>query len=392
MGPSHPSPRRVALLIEASRAYARGLVRGVAQYNREHREWSVTFTPRGLDDPPPVWLRDWSGDGILARIEDRRTARAVAAKGVPVVEMRRAIRGLGFPSIGPDDEAVARLVLEHFLGRGFRHFAFVGVPRGSHPSMDARAEHFVRLVTEAGLACDRFHLFPLGRRDGEKRPRRSVLPWLRTLPKPTALMACSDDVGLTVLNACQRAGILVPDEIAVAGVGNDDCLCSLAVPPLTSVDLNPQRIGYEAAALLDTMMAGKHPAAAEIVVPPSGIVTRLSTDVLATDDQCVVLAVRFIRAHAAETIRVRDVLRHAHLSRAALEPRIKRVLGRTIHQEIQRIRIERVKELLVTSDAPLKWIAAATGFRYPEYMMRVFRRATGRTPNQFRKQARRITP
>jgi LacI family transcriptional regulator len=164
------------------------------------------------------------------------------------------------------------------------------------------------------------------------------------------------------------------------------------VPPLTSVDLKPQRIGYEAASLLDTMMAGKQPATAEILVPPSGIVTRLSTDVLATDDQSVVLAVRFIRAHAAETIRVRDVLRHAHLSRAALEPRIKRVLGRTIHQEIQRIRIERVKELLVTSDAPLKWIAAATGFRYPEYMMRVFHRATGRTPNQFRKQARRTTP
>lgn len=382
-----PAPRRVALLIEASRAYARGLVRGVAQYNREHKEWSVTFTPCGLDDPPPAWLRDWRGDGILARIGDRRMARAVAAKGVPVVELRRAMSGLGFPSIGPDDAAVSRLVLEHFLQRGFRHFAFVGVPQGSHPSMDARAQHFSRLASAAGFPCLSLHMGGNGRRDNRSRQGGRLVRFLQSLPRPTAVMACNDDMGLIVLDACRRAGILVPDEIAVAGAGNDDCLCSLAVPPLTSVDLDPQRIGYEAAALLDEMMAGSR-VASETVVAPRGIVTRLSTDVLATDDQSVVRAVRFIRAHACEFLHVRDVLRHVHASRAALEPRIKAVLGRTIHQEIQRVQIDHVKQWLTTSDAPLKRIAAAAGFRYAEYMMRVFRRATGQTPSEYRKRAR----
>ncbi len=199
-------PRRVALLIEASRAYARGLVRGVAQYNREHKEWSVTFTPRGLDDPPPTWLRDWRGDGILARIEDRRMARAVAAKGVPVVELRRAMSGLGFPSIGPDDEAVSRLVLEHFLQRGFRHFAFLAAPRGAHPSMDARAEHFERLTGAAGSPCQFLHFAAGGERSDKTRQDQRLLRFLQSLPKPTAVMACNDDLGLTVLDACRRAG------------------------------------------------------------------------------------------------------------------------------------------------------------------------------------------
>lgn len=382
-----PTPRRVALLIEASRAYARGLVRGVAQYNREHKEWSVTFTPRGLDDPPPAWLRDWRGDGVLARIGDRRMARAVAAKGVPVVELRRAMSGLGFPAIGPDDGAVSRLIFEHYLQRGFRHLAFVGVPQGCHPSMDARAEHFGRLASDAGLPCQFLRMTGDGRRNNDPRQTRRLARFLQSLPKPVAVMATNDDLGLLVLDACRRAGILVPDEVAVGGAGNDDCLCSLAVPPLTSVDLDPQRIGYEAAALLDQMMAGRH-VASEILVPPRGIVTRMSTDVLATDDQSVVRAVRFIRAHACEFLHVGDVLRHVHVSRAALEPRIKAVLGRTIHQEIQRVQIDHVKQWLTTSDAPLKRIAASAGFRYAEYMMRVFRRATGQTPSQYRKRAR----
>ena len=201
-------------------------------------------------------------------------------------------------------------------------------------------------------------------------------------------MACNDDLGLQVLDACRRAGIRVPDEIAVAGVGNDECLCDLALPALTSVDLNPRKVGYEAAVLLDRMMAGKPVPERETVVAPAGIAARMSSDVVATEDSRVAQAVLFIREHACDGIQVADVLRHVCVSRASLEPRFKRILGRTVHQEIQRVRLSRVQELLAATDMPIKQIARQAGFRYPEYMMRVFRRVTGQTLKQYRNSAR----
>jgi LacI family transcriptional regulator len=375
----------VALLIEASRAYARGLVRGVAQYNREHKGWAVYYTPRGLDDPPPAWLRAWEGDGILARINDRRMAQAVAQKRVPVVELRRALGQPGLPSIGPDDAAVSRLAAEHLRQCGFQQFGFVGLPRGTHPAMDLRADAFEQCLAAWGMRCARLHLRRERRGDVWEKQCGAIIDWLRRLPQPAGVMACNDDLGLLVLDACRRAGILVPDQVAVLGVGNDECLCDLAVPPLSSVDLDPQRIGYEAAQMLDCLMARHALPEASGLVPPRGVVARASTDVLAIADQGVVRAVRVIRQRACGPLQVADVLREARMSRAALEPRLKRTLGRTIHQEIDRVRIARVKELLLTTTAPLKQIAQQAGYRYPEYMMRVFRQTTGQTPGEFRK-------
>jgi len=190
---------------------------------------------------------------------------------------------------------------------------------------------------------------------------------------------------MRVLDACRRADVLAPESAAVLGVGNDECLCHVSNPPLSSVDLDAERIGYRAAQLLEHLMAGGAAPKRPVLIPPRGVVARASTDVLATDDEDVVRAVRFIREHAYEGIRAADVLQHVAMSRAALEPRIKAVLGRTVAQEIRHRQIERVKELLRETDMPLKQIALQTGFRYPEYMMRAFRQATGMTPKQYRK-------
>lgn len=387
MPPRRLRPRRVALIIEASRGYARGLVDGVAQYNRQHEGWSIYYTPRGLDDPPPAWLDAWQGEGILARINDARMARAVARKKVPVVDLRRAAEWADLPSIGPDDAAVSRLAAEHLRECGFRSFGFVGLPRGAHPAMDRRAEAFARCVNEAGLRLATVRVCGEGRGDFRSRQASRIESWLRKLPRPLGIMACNDDLALVALEACRRVGSLVPDEVAVLGVGNDPCLCNLGLPSLTSVDLDPQRIGYEAAALLERMMAGRHVENPFATVPPRGVVARASTDVLATADQDVVRATRFIRQRACGEIRVGDVLRAARMSRARLEPRVRQLLGRTVRQEIERVRIERCKQLLAGTSAPLKQIAVQVGYRYPEYMMRVFRRATGQTPGQFRRAA-----
>ncbi len=202
-------------------------------------------------------------------------------------------------------------------------------------------------------------------------------------------MTCNDTRGLQVLRTCVSIGVAVPDQVAVIGAGNDDCVCSLCHPPLSSVDLAPEIIGYEASALLDRMMGKRRLPAQDIYVPPRGIVTRLSTDVLATPDQAVSKAVGFIRGHACDHILVGDVLEHVNLSRSALEPKLKQVIGRTIHQEIRRVQIERAKALLATTDLPTKQIASQTGFHYVQYLTRVFRKTTGHTPAVYRKRMRR---
>jgi LacI family transcriptional regulator len=377
-----PTKRKVALLIEATSGYARGLLHGVAQYNHEHAGWTVYFEPHSSHELSPKWLKGWNGDGILARVVNQRIAAAVLALGVPVVELRRMLTIRGLPSIGPDNCKVATLAAEHLRERGFRHFGFCGLPRGMDPPMDLRADAFRKHIEGAGFACSLFHA---ERGVPFEQEQRRIAQWVRALPKPAGVMACHDDRGLQVLRACMRVGVKVPDQAAVIGVGNDDCLCDLAQPPLSTVDLAPQFIGYEAAALLDRMMAGKPPPAAHIQVPPRGIVTRLSTDVLATEDLAVAQAVGFIRSHACEGIRVGDVLQDVNLSRSALEARLKRVIGRTIHQEIHRVRLERAKVLLSTTDQPIKQITSLSGFRTVQYLARVFRNDTGLTLARYRK-------
>ncbi len=380
--------RRVALLIESSRAYAREVIRGIAHHNRKHQNWLLEFTPRGLEDPPPAWFKSWQGDGVLARVNDRRMAGALRRKGLPVVDLRRLIHTPGIPWVGPDDAAVCRLVWNHFRDRGFVRFGFVGQPQGVHQAMDARADHFRELVEQSGLPYFEIRLDDSPSGDRWDKQCRQLGRWMARLPLPIAVMACNDDVGLRVLDACRRALLRVPDQVAVAGVGNDECLCDLSLPELTSVHLNPHRIGYEAAELLDRMMDGQTIEQHEYLIPPQEIVARMSTDVVAAEDPLVAEAVLFIRQHACEAIDVRGVCRHVCRSRGALEPRFKQALGRTVHQEIQRVRLARVRELLAATDLPIKQIARAAGFRYPEYLMRVFRQTMGQTLKQYRESSR----
>lgn len=381
-----PGKRRVALLIETSPAYVRELAHGVAQYNREHGNWVIHLERHAPHAPPPKWLKTWKGDGILVRTSNRRMARAVIATGLPSVAFRWGIHAAGLPSIGPDNRGVAQLAAAHLRERGFRHFACCGLTEGPQPELDERVRAFVEEIGALEFRCQVFRVDP--KRSAEREQKR-ITQWIKSLPKPVGLMACNDANGLHVLNACAWAEVKVPDEVAVVGVGNDDCLCTLCHPPLSSIDLAPRSIGYDAAALLDRIMQGEPNEGPQILVPPRRVVTRLSTDVVATEDSSVSRAVAFIRERACQGIHIGDVLRHVKLSRSVLEPRLKRSLGRTIHREIQRVQIERVKELLASTELPIKQIAAQTGFRYLQYLTRVFSKATHQTPARYRKQMRR---
>jgi LacI family transcriptional regulator len=197
-------------------------------------------------------------------------------------------------------------------------------------------------------------------------------------------MAANDERGLQVLDACRRANLAVPDVVAVIGCDNDEPLCELSIPPMTSVDVNAEGIGYEAAALLDKMMSGEKTPSKTIRIAPRAVVTRRSTDVLACEDDEVRRAVGYIRESACRGLQVSDVLAHMGMSRASLQQRMKQFVGRTIHQEIQRVRLAMVKQRLVGSADTIKQIARESGFASVQYMTRVFRAMTGETPARFR--------
>ncbi len=378
--------KKVAILIETSRAYGRGLLRGISRFNQERRSWSTYFQPQGLGDAPPPWLQTWRGDGIIARIENQRLAKEVIAANVPTINLRGSLHDLQIPFIGSDNPKVAELGAEHLLERGYRHFGFCGFSREDLKGFHTRGESFKKLVEDAGFACEVLSTARTTKQTRSwGRDQRQLANWISALPKPVGIMTANDDLGFLVLDACRRANVRVPEDVGVVGVDNDEFLCDLSVPKLSSIRINSEETGYRAARLLDEwMQTGVQPEPG-LGVPPKGLVVRQSSDVLATDDQAVIQAAGFIRDNACNAIDVGDVIQHVGISRTSLESRFKKVLRHTMHEEIRRVRIDRAKELLAETDLPIKWIAQESGFKSPQYLTRMFRDATNTTPANFRR-------
>lgn len=376
--------RSVALLIETSNAYARGVLEGIVDYVRHHEQWSVFLPEQERGGKPPGWLSGWKGDGIIARIETDEIARAARRAGCPVVDVSAARHLTDIPWVETDDEAIAQIAVEHLTERGFRKLAFCGVPGFNWSNW--RQRHFQDKAKAAGCEC--FAYDTLARDDPRyswTREKKGLAEWLLGLPRPLGIMACYDIQAQKLLDVCREIGVAVPEEVAVLGVDNDRLLCDLADPPLTSIVCNTRRTGYEAASLLDRMMSGETVGPDPIWVAPMGIEARQSTDILAIDDPDVAAAVRYIRENALFGICVEDVMREIPLSRRSLEGRFRKSLGRTPHEEITRLRMDRVKQLLKETDLSLSEIAKRTGYEHTEYLSVAFKKNTGTAPGSYRR-------
>lgn len=366
------------------------MLRGVAQYARERGDWSLYYEPGSRTEILERWAKAGPGpsvQGIIARLDDERRAHALAARGVPVVDVLGGGLKRNVPLVHVDHDAIARLAVEHFLERGIRSFGFFGLRNA--PWSLLREAAFERALGARGLRLRICHVAaePRGLSAWHAQ-RRTLVSFLSSLARPAGVLACYDPSAFQVLEACRSAGFVVPDEVAVLGVDNDEPLCALSAPPLSSIDPNHFAVGYRAAERLDQLARGLGGPTDPSFVEPLGVVTRRSTDLRTVDDPAVAAALRFIREHACDGIDVPDVVHHAGVSRSVLQRRFRREVGRTVHDEILRVRLARVQDLLAGSDLPIKTIADRAGFEHPEYLSVTFRNAFGLTPREYRRSAR----
>ncbi len=382
--------RRVALIIETSSSYGRDLLAGVVRYMRIHDDWSVFLEQRDLTAKPPLWLKDWCGDGVISRATTPQLLEAVAGNRIPLVELTDRFRNQGEAHVQSDDAAIGRMAAEHLMERGFQRFAYCGFANEEWSKLRQLA--FEQRVHESGYVCQAYNTPWHGEGTLAWEDEQHKLgQWLGGLARPVGVMACNDIRGQHVLDACTKVSLVVPEDVAVIGVDNDELLCRICSPPLSSVIPNAEAVGFRAAELLDSMMKLDVQVEHGQLISPVGIATRQSTDVVAIDDPQISIALQYIREQACLGLSVDDVAEHAKVSRSTLERQLRKHLGRTPQQQIRSVQIKRVCDLLAGTDLSLERIAALAGFEHPEYMHVVFRRGMKMTPGEYRRHVKLIS-
>jgi LacI family transcriptional regulator len=375
---------QIAVLVETDNSWGRSVVEGVADYAGKYGPWNLLIDPR---DHSQGWsLPDrWRGDGIIARVSTPLHLEEIARAGLPAVNVDNVFENQeGVGQVTTDEHSWATMALAHFRERGFVHFAYFAPP--SHEYSKKGAQAFYAAVTEEGYDC---HIYRPGYRGGRRISRdeehNRIHRWLSHLPKPVAILAVDARRGRQLTEICSLERIRVPDEAAILAGDTDDFLCNLSSPPLSSIAVASQRIGHDAAALLDRMMQGEPAPSQPALIPPVRVINKQSTDVLAIEDPMIVQALRFIQTHAFRGIVVEDVLREVPVSRRYLELQFKRRIGRLPAEEIRRLRLERGRDLLTQSDLSVEAISAACGYAGATQFGVAFRKQFGSTPLAFRR-------
>jgi len=377
--------RQAAVLIETEGSWGCSVIRGIADYAQNHGHWHLLIDPR--DHEQRSALPDlWSGDGIIARIGSRMQLDHIRERAVPTVNIDTLFEGLdGVYDVVTDDTQRAEMAFAHLRDRGFEHFAYFAPPSRHYSTK--RGREFISVVNREGYECSEYRPgYRVGRKIGWEEQQRRVSGWLDSLPFPVAIFTVDAQRGRQLAEICHIRQIRVPDQVAILAGDTDELMCDVSAPPLSSVSVAGQRIGYEAMTLLDSLIQGEERSREPRKIPPEGVISRQSTDILAIDDETVVRALRFIRAHASQDIVVKDILREIPVSRRFLEIQFRNYLGRSPAEEIRRVRLEKGCELLARSTMSISEIATACGFANATRFGVAFRKRFGQTPLAYRKQ------
>ena len=382
--PSARKHREVALIFAINDSPHAELVRGIMDYEPSGGPWTINVAPDSGGVSTSL-LEGWPGDGVITLLGSEGEIEAARRLRVPVVNLSGVFERPGFPRVTADYEAIGRLAAEHLLDCGLSRFGYYGFE--SRWFSELRRKGFVEAVTEAGGQCS---VLEVSERSAPGLPwnhwMEPLEAWLKSLRTPIGILAVHDFRARAVIDACRRLGLRVPNDVAVMGVDNDHVPCELSPVPISSVERDNWKTGYEAAALLDRLMNGEPAPARDIVIPPRGVVGRRSTDVLVLDDLYVTAIVEYVRDHISEPFGVERLPHVVPVSRRWLEIRFRQCMGCTPLQYIHRARVERAKELLLSiTPYSMSQVAEAAGFTDPSRLRKAFRRVTGTTPSRFRR-------
>lgn len=375
----------VAVLVDTSTGWGRRLIGGVVSYSRKHGPWHLRVEPRGRTEHLSL-PAEWPGDGIIARITSEQMYRALSVLRKPIVNISAIeFDGCDCPRVTTDFPATARMMTEHFLDRGFQHFAYAGPLQYTYVRQHLQAvqEALHAANTTSQVAHFDYRFQSVANRGWAVQDRK-LAQWLLEQPKPLAVIGWATVAAAHVLDACRNVGLAVPDDVAVLSSDEDTLLNDATVPPMSGLLVASHQIGYRAAGILHGMLRGERCSTGTEQIPPIEIVTRGSTETFAIEDRELLRAVVFMRQNAYRPLTVEEVAYAVPMARRSLERRFRDYFGRSPLEEISRLRLARAKQLLVQTDKTIAEIADACGYQTPEYLATRFRRATGVTPLKYR--------
>ena len=380
---------KIILLTDFGEEYGISLLKGITRYSQEFGPFAFCRMPtyyretRGMEGILK-WAREWKADGILGQFYNDSNLDLLWNEGISVVAQDFKERHENIPNITGDYFNTGRLGAEHFLRKGYENFAFYGFKNIVWSR--ERSQGFENRITQEGYSV---HYFEHKRRFKSRElwfyKPSALSKWLKSLPKPIGLMACDDNQGMHITEACRLAKIRIPEEVAVLGVDNDEMLCNLSDPPLSSVGLDTIKGGYEGARLLHTMIKTKNQEYYDIVVKPTQVITRNSTDIYAAKDDFIGTALKYIHNNIEKNLKVEDVLVQVPLSRRSLEKRFQKVTGYPVYEYIFNLRIEKFTQKLLETDLSIFEIAMDLGLNDGKNIARQFRQIKGCTPTEYRR-------
>ncbi|MDR0338362.1 MAG: XylR family transcriptional regulator [Planctomycetaceae bacterium] len=386
----HYRTPQVAIILELSHEISRCMLRGILKFVRIYGAWSVDFVVGGPQDQRLPNRRYWNGNGIIGRIPNQRVADEVINANLPTVIIDPIDEFLNpkhplsrCHNIRCDNIAVGQMAADYLLNSHFEQFAFVGEINNVNWSR-LRQESFVSKITEAGFYCNVYSATEKVRKDWNIE-RKFMSRWIQRLPKPLALFAGNDHRARQILDACQLASVPVPYQVAVLGVNNDQLLCEMTQPSLSSVPLDAENAGFNAAQILDQLMRHQTPPEKTLWFSPKQIIVRNSTEQIHVTNKHLINALDFIRINAGMNIRVSDVARHVGVTRQWIERACKHELGHSIMDEIKRIRIQTIRSLVGQTTIPFQEIAKQCGFECVNHLGIIFKKEFGITMSEYRK-------
>ena len=377
--------KRIALLIETSRYYGRGILMGIAKYSHLHGPFAFYSETGGRDKTSYEELKDWKIDGIIAR--DEKLDKKVMEMGLPlVVYVSRTDPKKYQNIIIADNITIGSMAAEHFLERKYHNFGYCGFSDVDYSKIRHRS--FAERLSKEGFSVSVYKKTQTEIKQSWEKELNGICKWLQKIPKPVAIFACIDERSRHIAEACKRLQLRIPEDVAILGVDDDILVCELSDPPLSSIALNTVQGGYKAAKMLTAMLNGEKAEQKKIVISPTHITVRRSTDVLAIDDKEVIEAIKYIKDNANKPLQVEDVVKHIALSRRTLELKFQNAINGTLHDFIKHTKIEKISEILRTTDWSIKQIEQFFGFNNVNNLGRYYKQATGMTCLRYRTKCR----